>query len=401
MDIVLHQFSGDLYDGTYGRISVLKKYFNCIGGYDESFEPVGYEDKDLFLRLSAAGLLYIPASDCRYNNALYNSKQESMTNTGSSKGFMDMLIYNEGVSKKNIENGYFIANNGVWGIRKNIYDHLGNLYEIDNDSIFSLSHFVFPPNQIHICESDGTIPKIIHQVWGGQIEFFPEIYSQLAETWKIHYPEWDYELWNDKRMNIFIKDHYPQYLDMYKNFHYNIQRWEAIRYLILHKMGGMYIDFDYESIAPIDELVRGKTCCFAMEPESHCLIFSKPVMFNNAMMLSVPGHPFMQKVIETFFSESWQKSVTEAAAAFSDEYRRKNHIVLHSTGPWMLMELYNQLTEKEKSEIYLIPDKYVTPFDVNQAGLVVQGDDTEELNQCLSEAYAVHYFYGLWKNAEK
>jgi mannosyltransferase OCH1-like enzyme len=163
----------------------------------------------------------------------------------------------------------------------------------------------------------------------------------------------------------------------------------------------MYVDFDYESIEPLDEPVKDKTCCFAMEPESHCRIFGKSLMFNNALMLSIPGHPFMQKVIETVFSESRQKSVTDAAATQPDEKRRKNHIVLYSTGPWMLMDLYDQLSKKEKSDLYLIPDQYVTPFDVNQAHSVTEGADTEELNQCLKEAYAVHYFFGFWKNDQK
>lgn len=244
------------------------------------------------------------------------------------------------------------------------------------------------------------IPKIIHQVWGGE-QTLPDIYAQLSETWKQHYPNWQYVLWDDRRMDAFVETKYPQYAVMYHSFTYHIQRWDAIRYLILNKTGGMYIDFDYESIEPIDELVKDKTCCFAMEPESHCRIFGKTLMFNNAMMLSVPGHPFMQKVIETVFSETWQKSVTEAAANFSDEYRRKNHIVLHSTGPWMLMELYGQLSETGKNDVYLIPDKYVTPFDVDQARSLVQGVDNEELENCLEEAYSVHYFFGLWKNAEK
>ena len=87
MDIVLHQFGGDLYDGSYGRISVLRKYFHYIGGYDELFDPMGYQDKDLFERLEAAGLLYILTSDYRYNNAICNTKKEGLLNTGSSKKF--------------------------------------------------------------------------------------------------------------------------------------------------------------------------------------------------------------------------------------------------------------------------------------------------------------------------
>ena len=242
------------------------------------------------------------------------------------------------------------------------------------------------------------IPKIIHQVWEGLVDPLPEIYVNLSKTWKQHYPQWSYELWDKQRMDSFIETHYPQYMHMYRSFPYHVQRWDAIRYLILDKIGGMYVDFDYESIEPLDNLIMDKTCCFAMEPESHCRIFGKNLMFNNALMLCVPGHPFMQNIIETVFSESLQKTVMEVSATYLDKKRRKNYIVLNSTGPWLLMKLYGQLTENEKNDVYLIPDKYVTPFDVDQAGLVVKGAYTEELNQCLAEAYAVHYFFGLCKN---
>lgn len=242
------------------------------------------------------------------------------------------------------------------------------------------------------------IPKIIHQIWEGRSEPLPKVLAQLSESWKAHYPEWHYELWDGKRMDAFIHTHYSQYAETYYRFPYHVQRWDAIRFLILAKMGGMYVDFDYESIEPMDELVRNKTCCFAMEPESHCRAIGKRLAFNNALMLSIPGHPFMQKIIEAVFSESRQKSVMAVAAAYSDKKLKKNHIVLHTTGPRVLMELYEQLPEKEKSDIYLIPDKYVTPLDVHQVRTAVQGVENEEFERCLAEAYAVHYFLGLWNN---
>ena len=138
-----------------------------------------------------------------------------------------------------------------------------------------------------------------------------------------------------------------------------------------------------------------------MEPESHCRIFGKPVMFNNALMLSVPGHPFMKKIIETVFCDDWQNAVIKKASVYENGTQRKNYIVLNSTSPWMLIDLYWLLSDKERDDVYLIPDKYVTPFDVPQANIVRQGVETEELEKCLSEAYAVHYFTGLWKNDKK
>ena len=244
------------------------------------------------------------------------------------------------------------------------------------------------------------IPKIIHQIWEGRSEPLSELYTEFGKTWQEQYPDWKYEFWDGDRMDAFVNNNYPHFADRYFSFQYGVQRWDASRYLILDKIGGMYVDFDYESIAPLDELVQDKTCCFAMEPELHSRIAQKDPMFNNALMLSVPGHPFMQKMIDAVFSENRLQAVIDATAGYSDR-KQKEHIVLHSTGPWMMMELYEQLPEEEKNGIYLIPAKYVSPFNTEQVALLLQNVETDELNDCLAEAYAVHYYLSLWRAVTK
>ncbi len=236
------------------------------------------------------------------------------------------------------------------------------------------------------------IPKIIHQIWSGIDEPLPLHFKILGETWKENHPEWEYILWDNERMNTFIQNFHPQYWNIYNGFKYNIQRWDAIRYLILDKMGGMYVDFDYESLTPIDELIEDKTCCFSLEPKSHLRAFKREVddVFNNALMMNTPGHPFMKKVVETVFSE-----------AMLHYDAPKEICVYNTTGPWMLIDLYYELTEKEKHQVYLIPAKYVTPFDVPQACRFKMGEMSEELENCLKEAFAVHYFWGNWRNEDK
>lgn len=236
-----------------------------------------------------------------------------------------------------------------------------------------------------------TIPTIIHQIWSDSEMPLPEHFKVLCDTWKKDYPEWEYRLWNDQMMDQFVQEHYPQYWNIYSRFPYNVQRWDAVRYLILDKMGGMYIDVDYESLSPINELIENKTCCFAQEPKSHCKAFEKfkreiDQVFNNAMILCTPGHPFIRKVINTVFKEE--------TLNYNES---KQFCVYNTTGPWMLIDLYCDLTEEEKKEIYLIPYQYVTPFDVPQARRVIMGEESEELEQCLENAYAVHYFWGGWK----
>lgn len=230
------------------------------------------------------------------------------------------------------------------------------------------------------------MPKIIHQIWSGIDEPIPSYFEILGNTWKEHYPTWRYELWDNNKMNFFVQAYYPQYWDIYNKFPYNVQRWDAIRYLILDKIGGMYVDFDYESVEPLDNLIQDKSCCFALEPQSHCDIFKKRVMFNNALMLNIPGHPFMKKIVETVFTYK----------ILEYDLIPKNECVLNTTGPWILIDLYEALTEELKNEVYLIPDRYVTPFDVMQARRFRMGELTEELEDSLNDAYAVHYFFNSW-----
>lgn len=232
------------------------------------------------------------------------------------------------------------------------------------------------------------IPKIIHQIWSETYKPLPESLRILSETWQEHYPEWEYIFWNNKKINEFVQGCYPQYWDIFNKFPYDVQRWDAIRYLILDKMGGMYVDFDYESLIPIDKLIEDKTCCFSLEPKSHIKVFKRKVddVFNNALMLNTPGHPFMRKVVETVFSE-----------VMLHYDAPKDICVYNTTGPWILIDLYYDLPEKEQQQIYLIPAKYVTPFDLPQAYRFRIGDMSAELENCLEEAYAVHYFWGNWR----
>jgi mannosyltransferase OCH1-like enzyme len=236
-----------------------------------------------------------------------------------------------------------------------------------------------------------TIPKIIHQIWSGIDEPLLEHFRILGETWKEQYPEWKYEFWDNDRMNVFVEENYPEYWHAYNRFPYNVQRWDAIRYLILDKTGGMYVDFDYESLEPLDILLKNKTCCFAREPQSHCRIFGREEMFNNALMACIPGHPFMRKIITAVFSEK----------NFEQHDLPKHVYVLKTTGPLRLTEIYKQSSAKERELVYLIPAKYVTPFDVGQTRRVRMGEQSEELDKCLAEAYAVHYFFGTWMTVNK
>lgn len=233
-----------------------------------------------------------------------------------------------------------------------------------------------------------TIPKIIHQIWSGIDEPLPEHFAKMSETWKYDYPDWEHVFWDAKKMNSFILEFYPQYWEAYNSFRYNVQRWDVIRYLILDKIGGMYVDFDYESFKPMDELLENRLCCFSQEPEYHCALAHRPYIFNNSLMASIPNHPFVKRIIERVFSKEILEQ-TIAAGTNKD-------LVFNTTGQWMLIDLYESLNKEEKDNIYLIPASYVSPFDARQAIMARKGVWNKQLENCIKGAYAIHYYFGAW-----
>jgi hypothetical protein len=109
---VLHQWSGAFPDGTYGRIAMARDAFHNLGGYDESFYPMGYQDCDILARASAAGFAIISAT-CPAMFAIKNSKEDSVKNC--SRGGMTWRDYNDwnrARSESNIASGILVANKG-------------------------------------------------------------------------------------------------------------------------------------------------------------------------------------------------------------------------------------------------------------------------------------------------
>ena len=52
------------------------------------------------------------------------------------------------------------------------------------------------------------------------------------------------QLWTDAGSLEFIKKEYPWFEETFKGYKHPIQRADAIRYFVLAKYGGIYIDLD-------------------------------------------------------------------------------------------------------------------------------------------------------------
>ncbi len=125
-DIVIQQLS-DKDEGSYGRISMRREFFNLIGGYDQSLEAMGYQDVDLMERLKAIGLRYVHIPDPRYNRTVPNTHEDGCANILGEKVNWWQMDYNNFIaSKRNIDEGRLVANKGqTCGIQQGIFDIYG------------------------------------------------------------------------------------------------------------------------------------------------------------------------------------------------------------------------------------------------------------------------------------
>ncbi len=93
------------------------------------------------------------------------------------------------------------------------------------------------------------IPKIIHQIWIGPAPY-PKLYQKYRDVCLALNPDWQYKLWTDKDVenwDFANKDLYN------KSISYQ-ERADILRYEILYKHGGLYIDTDYMCLTKLGEL---------------------------------------------------------------------------------------------------------------------------------------------------
>lgn len=94
------------------------------------------------------------------------------------------------------------------------------------------------------------IPRIIHRVWVGPNEM-PEEFQRYGETWREHHPGWEVRLWTDDNLPAFEDPGAP------RRARSLTERSDVVRYEVLRRFGGVYVDADFECVRALDPLLAG------------------------------------------------------------------------------------------------------------------------------------------------
>jgi len=230
--------------------------------------------------------------------------------------------------------------------------------------MFDLYKVVYKNNNLskNNLSIEEKIPKIIHQIWLGSE--FPEKFKFISKKWTTLHPEWKYKLWTDKNIKQLFPLQNQKYFDECKNYG---EKSDILRYEILYRFGGVYVDIDYECLRPFDILNH----CYEFYAGTEPLRLS-PLHIGNALIGSKAGHPILKECIESI-----------------KDYRNEKY-VFQRTGPLHLTRAFCKIGYLKN--IMIFPPTYIYPLRSYET--LRRMNKTGNVS---NESFGIHYWTNTWK----
>jgi len=231
-----------------------------------------------------------------------------------------------------------------------------------------------------LIESDS---KIIHQIWFGT---FPtkkkamsdyKKYEKYRQSWKINNPGWTYQSWDLDMCRKLIYNFYPEHMEMFFLYNYDIQRCDSIRYFILHRYGGIYADMDYICCSPWDKICQIYTGDVYIVETPNKVGGNSSIQISNSLMFS--------KYREHIF---WKKLFIELEKHRESNFYFTKHIeIMFTAGPGRLDNAYHTFGKNLGVSYY--PYKEFHPYGITSDIMSIKKR---------SGIHAMHISKGTWSD---
>jgi inositol phosphorylceramide mannosyltransferase catalytic subunit len=192
---------------------------------------------------------------------------------------------------------------------------------------------------------------MIHRIWlgGGPM---PEEFERYGRTWSEFHPGWEMRLWTDHNLPELL---HPDALERCRN---EGEQSDLIRYEVLLRFGGVYVDTDVECLRSFDPLLAADA--FAGE--------TRPGKLGSAIVGAVPGHPGIGLLLE----------IASQRAGFGHQAA--------STGPRLLTDVL-----LGRDDVRVFGSEVFYPFHRRHRPDAAMGRDG---------AYAIHHVSASWKTRD-
>jgi inositol phosphorylceramide mannosyltransferase catalytic subunit len=153
------------------------------------------------------------------------------------------------------------------------------------------------------------IPRIFHQIWVGPQPLPPDFIA-YQRTWLTYNPGWQLELWTEANLPPDLVRR-----EVYDKLRVPAERADILRVELLWRMGGVYIDTDFECLRPLEGLLQDVEVFVA---------YINRHRINNAIMGAVPQHPLLDRALKEMRPrEYWGYDKAAAGPVFLDKLVRQ------------------------------------------------------------------------------
>lgn len=176
------------------------------------------------------------------------------------------------------------------------------------EKIFPTLNRAAVPLHVPAMDPGAAIPRILHQTFYERT-LAPQLQHNVDQL-RAANPGWEYRFYDDEDIVRFIRDNYPapvlarfQRIDA----RYGAARADLFRYLLMYKVGGVYLDIKSGAARPFDTVLRpdDRFLLSGWNNDMHAWGLHWELRdiptgeFQQWHIICAPGHPFMKAVIDT------------------------------------------------------------------------------------------------------
>ncbi|OAF58768.2 hypothetical protein VC83_06086 [Pseudogymnoascus destructans] len=140
------------------------------------------------------------------------------------------------------------------------------------------------------------VPPVLHHIALGGHKPQGKWIDARNACLELH-PGWEAMLWTDENAGDFVRERFPELLNMWEQYGYLIQRIDALRYLVLYEYGGVVLDMDLKCTRSLGPLRRFSF----VAPAAH------PTGFSIGFMMASKRNEFVGKLVRSLkmYNRRW------------------------------------------------------------------------------------------------
>jgi len=206
---------------------------------------------------------------------------------------------------------------------------------------------------------ENHIPKRIIQIWIGKNLDLPLFEKAASANIKLLHPNYEYILFDDEKVEAFIKQQPSTYQKTFHSFNFTIQKVDFFRYLAIYNLGGFYFDLDVLLASNLSPLLD-RECVFSFEDLNISRFLRRSYgmdwAIGNYAFGAAPGHPFLKAVIENCVRAQKDPAWVEPMMRGIPRLFRPEFLVLNTSGPTLVSRTLAENPALAETVTVLFPD---------------------------------------------